>query len=138
MSEQKFGYATYREAETWSAIDGDTREEAAINALAEVPDSPSVYVCEQKPINKIPPLVWAAEVDRLLESANEYASENGIGTWYEDDIYAASREARRDLEALLEAAFSTWLAKHPGPNVWECVNITEHQRGVITERREGQ
>jgi len=127
----KYGYATDAQAETWNAIDGATRDEAAINALAAEPDYAVVYVCEQQPIDKLPPLMDAADVDDLLERANEWASENGVGTWYEDDIYDSSFNGKAYLERMLKAAFLEWLARYPGPNVWERVNVTEHQRAAL-------
>ena len=131
----RYGYATYEHAETWNTIGGDTREEAVLDAFTEAgEDYDTVYVCEQKPVDKLTPLLQAGDVDGLLERAEEWASEeNGHGTWYEDNIYDHSEEAKAELDALLRVAFESWLEKRPGAGVWEAVNKTKHLRSELPE-----
>lgn len=122
----KYGYATYRDAETWDNIDGDTREEAALNVFEELGDEELelVYICEVKPIDKLSLL--EPDVERLLEDADEHAYEEA--PWWDDSVFASSTEARARLSLLLQEAFARWLEEHPGPSIWQAVNVTEHTR----------
>ncbi len=122
----KYGYATYREAESWLSIDGETREEAARNAFKECDDAQTVYVGEQRPIDKLRGLTRALDGDNLLEAADEIACEDA--PWWDDSLYVLAPDAKAELERLLHEAAAAWLAKYPGPNVWQIENVTEHQR----------
>lgn len=124
----RFGYATDRTAETWDDIPGETREEAAANALAEVEDAPVVYVCLAKPVDKIAPLLYALDADLVLERAEEAREATETATWWEDELFDISMAARQDLDARLAEAARAWLLAFPGRRVWEVTEVTRHAR----------
>lgn len=126
----KFGYATDRSAELWDTAKGDTREEAAAFALAEWPEVEQVYVVDCQHHSKADIFDYALDADRIMDIAEESASESEGFGHYEDNLLDHSADAQYDLQRLLHEAVERWLESYPGEEVWTTIGgtITEHKR----------
>jgi len=126
MTDEKFGYALDRQAESWDQAEGDTREDAAAYAFAMEPDATEVYICEQRVGDK----AALFDVDEFLEHAEEVASESEHFSHYEDSVFDYSPQARAHFRADLDNAIRLWLEAYPGPRIWtiRAGEITKHER----------
>lgn len=126
----RFGYALDREAETWDAIDGATREDAARAAFAAEQFVDVIFICERRPIDKLRAFQLALHGELLIVDADIAAGEQ-LCPCFDGSIFAADRPAIDALEACILAACAVWLRAHPGPDVWEADNVTTHRRADV-------
>ena len=128
----KYGYATERQSEEWTAIGGDTREQAAVAAFDElypiIGTCDRVYICERKPPTAEDLLLAVRPTaDDVLERAED---DRELAPWYEDPLFDDGLTSRVVLQAELDEAIRRWLAKFPPHEVWSAENVTEHRREV--------